>query len=243
MGQWSVVSIIFSEFEAPALGDLRAGARRRPPLLVGAIVPGEYRARRAGERSSGRRGRRPGDRQPPRAADRESLRGIFRPHQRGGLRRDPAAGHRPHHRDPFSRTASASTQGDILFVIDPRPYEAAVAKAASRPGDGAEQREFCQDRDASAAASSSRPARCRRNPTTSAPMPTRWRKPRFNRPQAALDRGADQCRLRLCQSADLRPHQPRRNHARQSGRLADRAAAAADLHRLRQRRLCRFRGR
>ncbi len=74
-------------------------------------------------------------------------------------------------------------QGDILFVIDPRPYEAAVAKAPGRSDHGTATTRNLPRSRASAEASSSRPARCRRKPMTSAPMPTRWHKPQFNRPK------------------------------------------------------------
>ena len=61
---------------------------------------------------------------------------------------------------------------------------------------------------------------------TSAPMPTTSRKRRSTRPQALLAAGASECGLRLCQSADLRAHQPGRNHPRQSGGTRHHGAAA-----------------
>ena len=120
--------------------------------------------------------------------------------------------------------------GDILFVIDPRPYQAAVAKAEADLQSARNNAKFAKS-NLDRAAICARPARCRRRPTISASTPMRWRKPRSIGASGA-GHGADQSRSRLCQSADLRPHQPRGNHARQSG-PDRRQRAAADLHRLR----------
>ena len=114
--------------------------------------------------------------------------------------------------------------GDILFVIDPRPYQAAVAKAQADLQTAINNAKFAKtERDRgsqliknSTLAQETYDQRANADDVAQAAVKSA---------QALLATGAGRCRPRLCQSADLRPHQPRRNHGRQSGRLADHGAA------------------
>ena len=138
-----------------------------------------------------------------------------------------------------SRTARTSRPGDILFVIDPRPYQAAVAKAEADLATAITNARLAKteldrgDRLMKAQALAQRiyrPARqCRRRGPGGDPVGP-----------GGPGAGPARCRPCLCEGADLRPHQPRRDHPGQSGAAPPRRAAA-DLHRFRQRHLCRFR--
>ena len=120
--------------------------------------------------------------------------------------------------------------GDILFVIDPRPYQAAVAKAAAD----------LQSARTNAALAKSNLARADNLRKAGAIALQTYDQSAnaaavadaaIQGAEATLGPGAAGCGSRLCEGADLRPRQPRRNHAGQSGAGRHRRAAA-HLHRV-----------
>ena len=114
--------------------------------------------------------------------------------------------------------------GDILFVIDPRPYQAAVAKAEGDLASAINNARLAKterergDRLMKAQAlaqESYRPARQRR-----------WRGAGRSAVRPGGPGGSPaECRLCLYKGADLGPHQPGGNHAGQSGRWHHHGAA------------------
>ena len=91
----------------------------------------------AGLRSGRARRAAGGDGQPAAPARARRVGRVHRAVRRRGICRDPRAGQRLSRPKSISTDGQIVKQGDLLFVIDPRPYEAtlAAAQGAARPGE------------------------------------------------------------------------------------------------------------
>ena len=111
--------------------------------------------------------------------------------------------------------------GEVLFVIDPRPYEAALAKAQANLVTARTNAEFANTEFERAA-----------NLVKTQAIAQRFYDERANgkrvadaavlRRRSGTEAGRARCRPRLCQGADLGTAEPRGNHGRQSRRKRDR---------------------
>ena len=118
-------------------------------------------------------------------------------------------------------------RGDVLLTIDPRPYQAEVARAdaAARAGEHARA---ARHRSSSARNISSRPRPFRARSSTPRTSGVAESGAAVRAAEAALDTGAAQPRVDRRARADHRTRRARRDHRRQSRAVRTAVAVAAD---------------